>query len=54
MEGGGATMALSSRPIPVPVVLVRGSDHADAHKEELDSVGKGLFRSYAMRNATQL
>jgi nucleoside phosphorylase len=55
MESGGVVMSSHRRDIPVRTLVLRGiSDRGDARKAEVDAVGKGALRRYAMRNATEL
>ncbi len=49
MEAAGVLQAASSRKDPVRTLVARGiSDFADERKAELDSLGNGLWRKYAM------
>ena len=53
MEAAGVVVAGSSTS--TPTLVLRGiSDLADARKGEVDAVGGGALRRYAMRNALQL
>jgi hypothetical protein len=38
----------------VPALVIRGiSDFGDNRKKELDTIGRGVIRRYAMRNAVR-
>ena len=40
---------------PARTLIIRGiSDYGDKRKKQLDKVGEGALRRYAMRNATRL
>ncbi len=55
MEAGGLMAAVYDQADPKRTLVLRGiSDDGDEHKEELDKMGEGAFRRYAMRNAIQL
>ena len=52
MESGGAMIAAAERAVPQRMVVVRGiSDFGDERKTQLDKVGDGALRRYAMQNA---
>lgn len=54
MEAAGIMHATSERPNPIPTIIIRGiSDFADERKKALDNTKEGIFRKYAMHNATQ-
>ena len=53
MEAAGVAQAAHGRREPIPIMVVRGiSDFADERKKELDSVGDGVWRKYAMYSAS--
>jgi nucleoside phosphorylase len=55
MEAGGAMLAASERVDPTRMIVVRGvSDYGDERKAEMDALGGGSLRRYAMRNAVEL
>jgi nucleoside phosphorylase len=55
MEAGGAMVAAIERTDPKRIVVLRGvSDFGDERKGELDALGEGILRRYAMRNALDL
>ena len=55
METGGLMAAVYEQADPKRTLILRGiSDDGDEHKEELDKMGEGAFRRYAMHNAIQL
>lgn len=55
MEAGGAMVAAVERTDPKRIVVLRGvSDFGDERKGELDALGEGVLRRYAMRNALDL
>ena len=55
MESGGLMRAAHARREPVRSLVLRGiSDLADDRKKELDDIGEGALRRYAMRNAIRL
>ncbi|MGK7930273.1 MAG: hypothetical protein AB4041_02410 [Microcystaceae cyanobacterium] len=55
MEGGGVLGAVYSQANPKKTLILRGiSDFGDERKKELDAIGKGGFRRYAMNNAIDL
>jgi nucleoside phosphorylase len=55
MEGVGMLSAVYSGADPKKTLILRGiSDFADERKQELDQVGKGDIRRYAMNNAISL
>jgi len=55
MEAGGILNAIEkSSSNEVDSIVLRGiSDFSDERKEELDNIGEGSLRSYAMENATR-
>lgn len=54
MEAAGIMHATSERPNPIPTIIIRGiSDFADERKKALDTTKEGIYRKYAMNNATQ-
>lgn len=55
MESGGVARAGAQRVAPIPVLALRGiSDGANHDKTAYDSIGKGVLRRHAMRNALAL
>lgn len=53
MEAAGVAPAASERIHPLPCLVVRGiSDPANETKAELEKQGKGAWRRYCVRNAT--
>ncbi|NEO98248.1 MAG: 5'-methylthioadenosine/S-adenosylhomocysteine nucleosidase [Symploca sp. SIO2E9] len=55
MEGGGMLGAVYSKDNPEKTLILRGiSDFGDERKQELDQIGKGGIRRYAMNNAIAL
>lgn len=55
MEAVGVLRAVASRPKNSRVLVLRGiSDLADHDKSNLDSIGEGVFRRLAMKNALEL
>lgn len=55
MEGVGVLMAVASHADPKKTLILRGiSDFGDQRKKELDAIGKGGVRRYAMNNAIAL
>jgi nucleoside phosphorylase len=55
MEGGGMLGAVYSQADPKKTLILRGiSDFGDERKKELDEIGKGGIRRYAMNNAIAL
>ncbi len=55
MEAGGLLSAVYSQADPKKTLILRGiSDFGDRRKQELDQIGKGGIRRYAMNNATRL
>jgi len=53
MEAAGVAQAAHGCREPIPIMVVRGiSDFADERKKELDSVGDGVWRKYAMYSAS--
>lgn len=55
MESAAVLLAAQSRTNPTPAFIIRGiSDYGDDRKRELDSLGEGALRKYAMRNAVRL
>jgi nucleoside phosphorylase len=55
MEAAGVMRAVYSRCTDTSVLVLRGiSDLGDGDKSELDKLGDGAMRSYAMRNATEV
>lgn len=55
MESGGVIISSHKRDIPVRTLVLRGiSDRGDERKAEVDAMGKGALRRYAMRNATEM
>jgi nucleoside phosphorylase len=55
MEAAGMLTAVYSHADPKKTLILRGiSDLADERKKELDAVGKGAIRRYAMNNAISL
>ncbi len=55
MEVGGLLSAVYSQADPKKTLILRGiSDFGDSRKKELDEIGKGGIRRYAMNNATRL
>lgn len=54
MEAAGFMAAISRRLVHIPSLVLRGiSDFGDERKKELDAIGRGSIRRYAMRNATR-
>jgi nucleoside phosphorylase len=55
MESAGLMDAAMKRVEPARTLIIRGiSDYGDQRKKQLDKVGEGALRRYAMRNATRL
>jgi nucleoside phosphorylase len=55
MEGAGMLSAVYSHADPKKTLILRGiSDFADERKQELDRIGTGGIRRYAMNNAISL
>jgi nucleoside phosphorylase len=55
MEAGGLMAAAHTRAGTARTLVLRGiSDYGDERKQELDRLGGGALRRYAMRNATRL
>jgi len=55
MEGGGVLAAASSHVDPASTMILRGiSDFGDQRKKELDRIGRGGLRAYAMSNAVRM
>ena len=55
MEAGGLMAAAHTRAGTTRTLVLRGiSDYGDARKQELDRLGAGALRRYAMGNATRL
>lgn len=55
MESAGFMAAAVRRVEPARTLVLRGiSDYGDERKQQLDEVGEGALRRYAMRNATRL
>ncbi len=55
MESAGFMEAAVKRMEPARTLVIRGiSDYGDDRKSDLDAVGEGVLRRYAMRNATRL
>ena len=55
MESGGMMSAVYSRSDATRTLVLRGvSDFGDERKKDLDAVGQGGLRRYAMRNAVRL
>jgi WD40 repeat protein/nucleoside phosphorylase len=55
MESAGLMDAAMKRVEPARTLVIRGiSDYGDERKKQLDQVGEGALRRYAMRNATRL
>jgi nucleoside phosphorylase len=55
MEAGGMLSAMYSSGLPARSLVLRGvSDFGDQRKAELDQVGSGGLRKYAMRNTVRL
>jgi nucleoside phosphorylase len=55
MEAGGLMAAAHTRAGTTRTLVLRGiSDFGDERKQELDRLGGGALRQYAMRNATRL
>jgi nucleoside phosphorylase len=55
MEGGGVLADIYSHADPKRTMMLRGiSDFGDKRKKELDKIGKGGLRRYAMGNAISL
>ncbi len=55
MEAGGLMAAVYEEVDPKRTLVLRGiSDYGDERKGELDEMGEGVFRRYAMHNAIQL
>ena len=55
MESGAVLSTVYSHSDPTRTMMLRGiSDFGDARKRELDSIGKGGLRRYAMSNAIGL
>jgi len=53
MESGGLAISAHMNTESTKALVVRGiSDYGDERKKQLDSVGEGALRRYAMRNAT--
>jgi nucleoside phosphorylase len=55
MEAGGLMAAVYEQADPKRTLVLRAvSDDGDERKEELDKMGEGVFRRFAMHNAIQL
>lgn len=55
MEAAGLMAAVYEQADPKRTLVLRAiSDYGDERKKDLDKVGNGVFRRYAMRNAIQL
>ena len=55
MESGGVLSSVYSHSEPKSTLILRGiSDFGDDRKKELDSIGKGGIRRYAMNNTIRL
>jgi nucleoside phosphorylase len=55
MESSGLMEAALKRVEPGRTIVIRGiSDYGDERKRELDALGQGALRRYAMHNATAL
>ncbi len=55
MEGGAMLAAVYSRSDPKRTMMLRGvSDFGDKRKRQLDKIGKGGLRRYAMQNAIRM
>jgi nucleoside phosphorylase len=55
MEAAGVAKTATDRIRPIPCIIFRGiSDQANEQKKGLDAQGKGIWRRYAVRNATSL
>lgn len=55
MESGGVLETAYSHISPARTLVIRGiSDFGDSRKKELDQIGEGALRRYAMRNAARL
>jgi nucleoside phosphorylase len=55
MEAAGVLTATQGREVPVKTIILRGiSDFSDERKRELDQVGNGVWRRYAMYGAATL
>ncbi len=55
MESGGVLSSVYSHSDPKSTLILRGiSDFGDDRKKELDSIGKGGIRRYAMNNTIRL
>jgi nucleoside phosphorylase len=55
MESAGLMSAAMRRVEPARTLIIRGiSDYGDKRKKQLDKMGDGALRRYAMRNATRL
>lgn len=54
MESAAVVIAAQARNDPRRALVIRGiSDYGDPRKKELDAIGKGGLRKYAMRNAVR-
>jgi nucleoside phosphorylase len=54
MEAGGVARVAHNRERPIEFLVVRGiSDFADKRKDELDEMGSGALRKYAMLSASR-
>jgi nucleoside phosphorylase len=55
MESGGFLAAVSAATLPAHSLVLRGvSDYGDERKAQLDRIGQGVLRRYAMANAAGL
>ena len=55
MESGGVLAAIYEKAGPARSLVLRGiSDYGDDRKQELDRIGEGGLRRYAMCNAIRL
>lgn len=55
MESAAVMLAAQARATPTRALAIRGiSDYGDDRKKDLDAVGDGALRQYAMRNAIRL
>ena len=55
MESAAVLIAAQHRKDPKRALVIRGiSDNGDPRKKELDAIGDGALRKYAMRNAVRL
>ena len=52
MESSGIAESAMARPIPIPLLILRGISDNAQDKQELDETSKGSWRAAAVRNAT--